>query len=176
MKYLISFFLIMTALSSQTLFDFKKDADMRNWWVINDSVMGGRSNSSFTLNKEGHGVFSGNVSLENNGGFSSVRYQLKTLDISEYSKISIRLKGDGNPYEFRLKPNRRDYYSYITQFKTTGEWQEIEINLSDMYPSYRGRELNRPNFSASSIEELVFLIGNKKPQSFELLIDKLELK
>jgi hypothetical protein len=43
-----------------------------------------------------------------------------------------------------------------------------------MYPSFRGRKLNQPNFSKDSIEEIL-LIGNKKKEEFKLLIDKIEL-
>jgi hypothetical protein len=32
------------------------------------------------------------------------------------------------------------------------------------------------NFSGSSLEEIVFLIGNKKNESFKLMLDKIELK
>ncbi|MFN4198010.1 MAG: CIA30 family protein, partial [Flavobacterium sp.] len=52
----------------------------------------------------------------------------------------------------------------------------IEIPLNRMYPSFRGRTLNLPNFEANTIEEIAFLIGNKKNESFTLLIDKIELK
>ena len=176
MKYLFSLLFIMLIPNTQTLFDFKKGANIGDWWIVNDTVMGGRSNSSFRLTTEGHGLFSGTVSLENNGGFSSVRYQFKAINVEAFSKVRVRLKGDGKPYEFRVKSDRRDYYSYIAPFNTTGEWQEVDIALADMYPSFRGRKLNRSNFSSESIEEVVFLIGNKKPESFELLIDKIELQ
>ena len=89
--------------------------------------------------------------------------------------LIIRLKGDGKKYQFRIKDDIRSYYSYISTFSTSGEWQEIEIPLNEMYPSFRGRRLNLPNFSQDNIEEIAFLIGNKKPESFRLLIDKIEL-
>jgi hypothetical protein len=57
-------------------------------------------------------------------------------------------------------------------FLTSGEWQEIKIPLKEMYPSFRGRRLNQPNFSTHYMEEIAFLIGNKKEENFELLIDK----
>ncbi|MDX1769545.1 MAG: CIA30 family protein, partial [Arenibacter troitsensis] len=44
-----------------------------------------------------------------------------------------------------------------------------------MYPSFRGRKLDMPNFSKNSIEEIVFLIGNKRTENFTLLIDKIAL-
>ena len=138
--------------------------------------MGGRSSGNFKLNAEGHGLFEGDVSLENNGGFSSVRYSFERLLIKDSKKVVIKLKGDGKNYQFRIKSNSRDYYSYISTFATSGEWQEVEISLKDMYPSFRGRKLNQPNFSNDYIEEITFLIGNKKQEKFKLLIDKIELK
>ncbi|WP_432412403.1 CIA30 family protein [Rasiella sp. SM2506] len=158
------------------LFDFTTTSNLANWRIVNDDVMGGRSNGNFSLNDEGHGVFSGVISLENNGGFSSVRYNFKEVSVSENSKIGIRLKGDGKQYQFRVKHNSNEDYSYIFPFKTSGEWETVEINLKDMYPSFRGRKLDRPNFSEDSMEELVFLIGNKKEETFKLLLDKIELK
>jgi len=90
--------------------------------------------------------------------------------------ISIKLHGDGKRYQFGIKSNSGDYYSYISTFSTSVEWQEIEIPIKDMYPSFRGRKLDQPNFSNDYIEEIGFLIGNIKAEKFILLIDKIELK
>ncbi|HAY89991.1 MAG TPA: CIA30 family protein, partial [Bacteroidetes bacterium] len=68
------------------------------------------------------------------------------------------------------------YHSYVYDFQTNGEWQTVTIPLAKMYPSFRGRKLNIPNFNHSQLEEIAFLIGNKKAESFELMIDKVELK
>ena len=163
-------------MSSQIIFNFNKSSDIKNWIVIDDVVMGGKSSGSFKLNSDGYGVFLGDISLENNGGFSSVRYRFEKILINKSTKISVRIKGDGKKYQFRIKSNSADYYSYISSFSTTGEWQEIEIPLKDMYPSFRGRKLDQPNFSNDAIEEITFLIGNKNKEKFQLLIDKIELK
>ncbi len=162
-------------MTAQTIVNFKENASIKNWYVVDDVVMGGRSSGTFGLSKEGYGKFSGEISLENNGGFSSVRYALETLNVRPESKIRIHLKGDGNSYQFRVKDKRRQYYSYITQFETTGDWQSIEITLADLYPTFRGRELDIPNFNHNTIEELRFLIGNKKPQKFQLLLESIEV-
>lgn len=175
MKYLSVILLFLLTLNSDTLFDFTSSADIQNWRIVDDVVMGGRSSGNFTLSENGHGLFSGTISLENNGGFSSVRYRMDQTPLDSNSTIRIRLKGDGNRYQFRLKHNRQYEYSYVHEFKTTGEWQNIEITAGEMYPVYRGRRLDRPNFNHSSIEELAFQIGNGKPQTFRLLIDKIEL-
>lgn len=168
--------LLLPISTTNVLFDFSEKADIRSWRVIDDVVMGGRSAGTFSLNDEGHGVFAGTVSLENNGGFSSVRYYAGEVAIDGKTKVYLRLKGDGKEYQFRIKSDVRDWYSYIMPFSTTGEWQEVEIPLDNMYPSFRGRKLSRSNFNGDYLEEITFLIGNKKNESFELQIDAIELR
>ena len=176
MNYLMGMLILFSTMTSTIIYDFNTKANITSWKVVDDGVMGGNSLGSFKLNKDGHGVFQGNISLENNGGFSSVRYAFQKVLIKEYQKIVMTLKGDGKTYQFRIKANSGDYYSYITTFGTSGEWQQVEISLKDMYPSFRGRRLDQPNFSKDSIEEITFLIGNKKEENFKLLIDKIEFQ
>ncbi|MEO9870044.1 CIA30 family protein [Ekhidna sp.] len=161
--------------NSIILFDFDEKSKISSWQIVDDVVMGGRSNGNFSLSEEGHGVFSGEVSLENNGGFSSVRYRLDLEKVSPDGVIKIYLKGDEKDYQFRVKNDTRAYYSYIFPFQTSGEWEVIKIPLKEMYPSFRGRKLSGSNFTHNSIQEITFLIGNKKPQSFELLLDRIEI-
>ena len=175
MKFLIILVLTPFIMNDFLLFDFNKKTNPREWRIIDDVVMGGISDGKFKIDENGNGVFFGNVSTENNGGFSSVRYQMKTKDISDFSKVSIRLKGDGKNYQFRIKDDINSYYSYITTFETSGEWETITLNLKDLYPSFRGQTLNFPNYKGDFLEEIVFLIGNKKNESFELVLDKIEL-
>jgi NADH dehydrogenase [ubiquinone] 1 alpha subcomplex assembly factor 1 len=163
-------------INSKLIFDFNHNANITDWKIVDDVVMGGRSNGTFKIDSDGNGVFSGDVSLENNGGFSSVRYQFEKINTTRDSKVIIRLKGDGKEYQFRIKNNRNTYYSYITNFKTNGDWENIIINLKDLYPSFRGQTMNISNFTGNSIEEIVFLIGNKKNESFNLILDKIEIE
>lgn len=175
MKYLLATLVFMTLMTSKIIFDFNKNSNIKEWRIVNDGVMGGLSVGSFTLSPDGHGLFAGKISLENNGGFSSVRYKFDKLQVTADSYISIQLKGDGKKYQFRVKDDSSTYYSYITTFPTSGEWEEIRVSLKDMYPSFRGRKLDLPNFSKEYIEEIVFLFGNKRTESFQLLIDKIVL-
>ncbi len=168
--------ILSSSMSLAVIFDFNKKSNVEDWVIVDDGVMGGRSKGNFKLSKDGFGVFEGKISLENNGGFSSLRYKFPKIETKEYSKVVLKLKGDGKQYQFRVKTNSGDYYSYITTFSTSGKWQEIEIPLKDMYPGYRGRKLDQPNFSGDYIEEIMFLIGNKKEENFKLLLDNLELK
>ncbi len=131
--------------------------------------------SSFEI-KDNKGVFKGNISIDNSGGFSSVRFLNERISVKHYSKIKVKLKGDGKSYQFRIKTNTRDSHSYIVPFTTNGEWQEICFQLKDLYASFRGRKLEKPNFDAKYFEAITFLIGNKKEGHFKLMLDKIEIK
>lgn len=158
------------------LFDFSENSDLKGWFVVNDGVMGGRSQSSFELDENGNGLFKGEVSLENNGGFASVHYRFQPLSIGDAQFLVMHIKGDGKRYQARIYDKNSDNYSYIAYFETSGEWQTIEIPLASMYPSFRGRRLDKPNFEGQSIGEFALLIGNKKAESFQVEIKKIEVK
>ncbi len=176
MQKLTLILLFIMTLQTPIIFDFNASSGISKWSVVNDVVMGGRSSGDFDINSNGHGVFKGNVSLENNGGFSSLRYRFERMNITKYTKIVLHVKGDGKEYQFRVKRRVSDYYSYIGKFKTTNEWQMIEITLKEMYPAFRGRTLAIGNYQSDSIEEIAFLIGNKKAENFMLFIDSIILK
>ena len=156
-------------------FKFAENSQIDDWRVVDDVVMGGRSIGSFELNGKGHGVFSGRVSLENNGGFSSLRYRFSTVEINNFKTLHVRIKGDGKIYQFRTKSSRFDRHAYVYFFETTGEWQTIEIPLSKMTPRFRGRQLNMANYPAKKMEEIAFLISNKKEEKFQLQIAEISL-
>ena len=79
--------------------------------IINDNVMGGRSKSNFKLYDD-YATFQGSISLENNGGFASIRFQ-KIADLNSLKKILLHIEGDGKSYQFRVKENTDDYYSFV---------------------------------------------------------------
>ncbi|WP_297765584.1 CIA30 family protein, partial [uncultured Muriicola sp.] len=85
-------------------------------------------------------------------------------------------KGDGKNYQVRLKTNASDYFNYAINIQTKGTWETISIPFEKMIPQFRGRLLNMTSFPGEQIEEVAFLIGNKKAEEFRLEIDKIELK
>jgi NADH dehydrogenase [ubiquinone] 1 alpha subcomplex assembly factor 1 len=161
--------LIMT-ISPITICNFNVDSNSKNWVVIDDGVMGGKSKGNFKIDKNGNASFYGKVSLENNGGFSMARFRFKKQSLDGHKYLKLRLKGDGKRYQFRIKQSSGTYYSYVKYFNTRNDWQDIQINLSEMYPSYRGRRLDGDNFNHENLEEIAFLISNKKDENFNLLI------
>ena len=166
----------ITLMAQDIIFNFGKNNDLKQWFIVNDDVMGGISKSNFSINKDGSGIFRGYVSIENNGGFCSIRHDLSRKYISNKNVLKLKIKGDGKDYQLRIKADRNDYFSYVVTFKTTGEWEEIEIPLKEMYPSFRGRVLNMQNFNNNYFEEIAFLVGNKKNEKFKLIIDRITLE
>lgn len=162
---------LFTYLNMENIYTFGSQTDIKEWRIVNDGVMGGVSTSSLKLTDDGHGQFTGHVSLANNGGFASI--QLETMIKLEDEKkfIVLRVKGDGKRYEFRLKGESSQPESYVHSFATSGKWEEIKLSISEFYPSFRGRQLTIPNFNFESIGQLSILIANKQEEDFELLID-----
>lgn len=158
-----------------TLFDFTPNSDISNWLTVDDTVMGGVSAGRFYLDDEGHGVYTGHVSLDNNGGFSSLRYRMPTIRVEGYTKAILRLKGDGKRYQFRTKTNDYDRHSYVGYFETSGEWEEVEVELQQLKPQFRGRPLDLPNYPVELLTEVAILVGNKKEEDFTLLLDWIKL-
>mgnify|MGYP005823356455 CR=1 FL=1 len=173
--FIILIFLIMNN-SSHTIFEFSKLSNITSWRVVDDVVMGGVSSGNFEINEKGNGLFTGEISLDNNGGFSSLRYRFDKINVENFTKVILKIKGDGKKYQFRVKDNSQNDYSYIQSFETSNNWELIEINLSDMYPAFRGRNLDMSNFSSTKIEEIALLIGNKKEETFRLEISKIYLQ
>jgi len=148
-----------------------------NWQIVNDGVMGGLSYGRLELTGDSEAVFSGNLSLDNNGGFSSIRAYYPP-NLTDLNSIMIRVKGDGRKYSFRVRTNDSSWASYSHSFETIeDEWVEHSLPLDSFYPSYRGYNLrNMPNLSDLVIKEIGFMISDKNPGKFILEIDWVKAK
>jgi NADH dehydrogenase [ubiquinone] 1 alpha subcomplex assembly factor 1 len=157
------------------IYRFSAQSNLRDWRIVNDGVMGGISKSNLLITSEGHGQFSGHVSLANNGGFASIQLNQSTTIPEKIKHIVLRVKGDGKQYEFRLKSDLYQSVSYVHLFKTSGEWESIRLAIGEFYPQYFGQKLNRSNFNYKNIEQISFLISNKQEEDFKLLIDNISM-
>ena len=176
MKFIL---IIMTIFCSRQtpilIFEFNKSCPIELWQVVDDIVMGGKSNGSLSLSENGNGLFKGNVSIENNGGFSSIRLNTKKIKINVGGNIILNVKGDGHEYQLRIKGSRFDRHSFIFNFKTSGEWETISIPLNKMTASFRGYAVGLPDFNDDTIDQLGFLKSSKKNTSFKLEIKRISI-
>lgn len=178
MKYILIFAILFFTypINMKEIYTFSPQSKVNEWYIVNDGVMGGISKSALVVTDAGHGEFSGHVSLAYNGGFASIQLN-KTIKLMQEKKfIVVRVKGDRKTYEFRLKNKISQSESYVQQFNTTGEWENIKLPISEFYPQFRGRKLNIPNFNFDTIDQVSFLIANKQEEDFKLLIDWIGLE
>ena len=159
-------------MKDNVLFDFTPSTPVESWSVEDDTVMGGVSQGRLEITEAGHARFYGHVSLENDGGFSSVQHQLESpVDVSEAAAFLVRLKGDGKRYTLRIQSKPDQRYFYQADFPTSGEWETVRVPFQDMSATHHGEPVDVPNFDGGPVHKIQFLIGNKEEQDFEVLID-----
>jgi len=160
------------------LIDFS-NSSASNWQIVNDSVMGGISRSTLQMQNDGYALFSGTVSLENNGGFASVRTQAQSpVDLSEFEGFSVHVLGDGKAYNLRVRTvkNRRvTRYSYEARFATTaGKWETHNLPFSNFKPIFRGNSVRgNPALNSDAILEIGFMIRDGQEGPFQLGISSI---
>ncbi len=160
------------AVTQKTLFDFSTATNNAAWQIINDDVMGGISRSSFRLTN-GVAVFQGEVSLQNNGGFASVRSLPARYDLAGCNAFLIRVSGDGRSYKFTARTTASfDSAIYQLAFKTRkGEWEEHHLPMKEFVPTFGGRALSGgPPLNPEKITSVGFLISDKQAGAFRLEI------
>lgn len=158
-------------LPGELLFDFQPGTPA--WSSVNDSVMGGVSQSASRILEEGALEFSGTMSLENNGGFASVRSPWNPIDLSEYDGILIRVLGDGQVYRLRIRTAATGpEVAYNSLFETRdGEWTTVYIPFETMIPTLRGFRFPAGQLDPGSITSLGLMLSDKQPGDFSLQVD-----
>jgi monofunctional biosynthetic peptidoglycan transglycosylase len=153
------------------LFDFAKPDAAKGWQPVNDGVMGGVSEGRLKITDQGLMEFSGVLSLENNGGFASVRSRRGDLGLRPDDALLVRLKGDGREYVLNLYvPTLRIAYSYRAEIQTkAGEWTEVRVPLKDCYATSFGRKLpDAGPIDAAKVNSIGFMLSDKKAGPFKL--------
>ena len=157
----------------RVLFEFATPAASRDWQTVNDGVMGGVSDGRFKINEGKTLEFSGALSLENNGGFASVRSRPKKLGLETGDVLIARLRGDGRDYTLNLYvPRPLTAFSYRASFTTTaGEWIEVRFPLDKFVATSFGRIVpNAEPLNPSEITSVGLLLSDKKAGPFKLVL------
>ncbi|UCE04142.1 MAG: CIA30 family protein [Candidatus Latescibacterota bacterium] len=155
--------------------DFSAADEAQQWRVINDGVMGGLSQSRIEITSHHTAIFRGTVSLENNGGFASVRRVPRSYELGGTLGLRLHVRGDGRTYQLRLRTgDDYDGVAYRASFAPQTEWSHIELRFEDFVPSFRGRVVRAPKLDPADVRQVGFLIADKKEGAFELEIDRIE--
>ena len=163
-----------TAAAAPTaLFDFADAASATGWATQNDTVMGGVSQSTSTW-ANGQLVFQGTLSLENNGGFTSlvspIDEQLGERAVGA-SAIVIDALGDGKTYVLQLRGN--DETRFIQRFATVAGAQQkyvLPIDKFEAVTSFLDPVANAAPIELANIRQLALYLLDKQAGQFELAV------
>ncbi len=129
------------------------------------------------ISDDGVLTFSGELSLENNGGFSSIRSADLNLDLSAAEGLALRVKGDGRTYEVHLTTPARWKGRGITfagMLPTEdGQWTEVKIPFTQFAGDFRGQRIKDENinFDPATVRGITLELVDKKAGPFELQVD-----
>jgi hypothetical protein len=113
------------------------------WRGFSDQVMGGISKETIALAEiDGRRALSlsGDVRLENNGGFIQAALDLapagQTLDASAYAGVLLIACGNGERYGVHLRTPAcvRPWQSYRASFIAEADWREIRLPFASFEP------------------------------------------
>lgn len=159
------------------MIDFTQASEHQNWTATNDNVMGGISTGGFIYD-DGISQFRGELSLENNGGFSSVKRSIES-PAHEIDNAELIFVGDGRTYQLRFttwkEGNRVQYKHDFDTIK--GKQLKKLFHFNDFQAVFRGRLLSdAPELKAQDIKQIGFLIADKQPLPFELNLIQIQFK
>ena len=160
--------------SLRPLLDFAAPDAAQRWQAVNDGVMGGVSDGRFRMTDDRTMEFFGRLSLENNGGFASVRTKPTNFNIHAGDTLVVRVKGDGREYVLNLYTKSRQMaFSYRTALPTAkNEWTEVAVPLEEFIPtSFGNRVQGMGPVEPNQINSLGFMLSDKQPGPFNLEID-----
>ena len=154
-----------------TLLDFNDPVSTLGWTSVNDVVMGGASCSQLNFNLDGYAEFSGEVSLNNNGGFASIRSAPGNYSIVNIKNLCLCILGDGHRYKLNLRmDNYPDGINYQALFTPPEEWSEVIFSYDDFKPCFHGNPVSAPPLDFSRINQIGLMIGDRQEGSFTLLV------
>lgn len=153
---------------------FKFDDPGIGWRSLNDDVMGGISRGQLVFDDRSRtAIFKGTLSLENNGGFSSVRSPERGFELAGYEGLLLRVRGDGRTYKLRATGRTSRWGGgYQKEFMTrAGEWQEVRVPFADMKFSWRGRAVRSDKLVGADVRGIGLMIADNDEVPFALEID-----
>lgn len=178
----LALFLVTTAMADdkpQVLFEFAGVDAAKEWQTVNDGVMGGVSEGKFKITEKKTLEFFGTLSLENNGGFASVRTKAKKLGLEKGDTVVAKVRGDGREYTLNLYLNKPlTAFSYRATLQTKkDEWIEVKVPLEKFEATSFGRVVKDAGaVEPEEVNALGLLLGDKKAGPFKLEVEWIKVE
>jgi len=163
----------------KVLLDFNGADAIKEWQTVNDGVMGGVSEGKMKITEKKTLEFYGTLSLENNGGFASVRTKAKKLGLDKGDTLVAKVRGDGREYTLNLylnKPLMAFSYRAAVQTKKD-EWIEVKVPLDKFEATSFGRPVKDAGaVKPEEVNALGFLLGDKKAGPFKMEVEWIKVE
>jgi uncharacterized surface protein with fasciclin (FAS1) repeats len=151
------------------------DNGTKGWQTVLDGVMGGLSTGRIAAGEGGTLRFTGELSLENNGGFSQIRTAVPEGTFAGTTGLVLRVKGDGRSYQCDIRSSQLRIMAggYQSVFQTKAdEWIEVSVPFDQCVANSFGQRMrNAPALAAASIESVGITLADKKEGPFAIEID-----
>ena len=171
--------IVMADDTLNVLFEFTGADAVKEWQTINDGVMGGVSEGKVRATEKKTLEFYGTLSLENNGGFASVRTKAKKLGLENGDTLVVRVRGDGREYSMNLHvPRPLVAFSYRATVQTKkDEWIEVKLPLDKFEATSFGRLVKDAGpVDPKEVNGLGFLLGDKKAGPFKVEVEWIKVE
>lgn len=171
--------------TTNVLFEFESPQSIAGWSSVDDSVMGGISASTTTWEEtDGSGalLFSGRMTTEQNGGFTSTlgpSDQRLGRVASGAAALGVSAVGDGRTYVMQLRAGQSGQDRWIARFtppSTPGERRRlVSIPIESFAPVNRFLRPITPNspLDPSTIEQIGIYLIDGQVGNFRLAIEQI---
>jgi len=157
--------------SQSIVFDFAEADAVDAWRSIDDRIMGGCSLSRPEFLAGGGLRFRGFLSLDNGGGFASIRSPEADYMLGGRDGVQLLVRSDGKRYKLGLRTDRFfDGISYQAEFQVVANgWVEITLPFTDFTPTHHGQHLSMAApFDPAAIQSFGLFIADRQAGPFQL--------
>lgn len=150
------------------------------WFVVNDGVMGGRSNGTIEIT-DSEMRFTGTV-VTQGGGFTSVRRRLDAGELAGTDRLELRVRADGRTYGVTMEDDGRYGQRSISHradlaiddaaaASSSDGWTTVTLRYEQLLPTVFGQIVDADPFDPDQARELGIIIADGTDGDFTLAID-----
>ena len=141
------------------------------WIIVNDGVMGGRSEAQGVI-EDGVLTWTGTI-VTTGGGFSSIRGPVDG-EFAGATSLTLRIRNDGRRYELLVDDvfGERARVTYYNPIETIGgAWQEISVPLTEMEARVFGTPVMADPFAPEFATQVGVILADGMDGEFQFQID-----
>lgn len=159
----------------EKLFDFGEKEVANGFRSLNDGVMGGRSSGAMGWDEEeGCGLYAGELSTANSGGFSSVLIPTPKANLPDARGLWIEYKSDGQQYKLQVRRSADSDVGLLSMFTGGGNdgvvyqadlpgpdqtWTTAFIPFQNFRPSWRGQPRSAPDLTGTQLKSVSLMVS-----------------